>query len=302
MGDNSDEESHVKEIEESSKATYLYKQFVPLPNLSEFVQSYITVIVESRYLTNSNPTIVKRHIWGNEFYSSDSDIVCILQHTGTMKLQEAPPQCKGLAVYFKVARSRSNYTSQFRNGIRSRKNTSFEGHSIKLETVKELDNLGSEEFLAKLASQMPTKAKQVKRKQKHARKSLENDQEMSIVFNLSNDPIYKFNLGEFGDKRSVDCKVSETLLKEVLYLESLANRYEISYDQETKLFAIKRVVDPLFKDLKYMQELKVPLPETDVEDIYKDLKWNEFVWDDQSLVVRDTFKIEYINGYLWIEK
>lgn len=128
------------------------------------------VIVESQYLTNANPAIIKRHIWGNDFYSSDSDIVCILQHSGMIKLQELAPHYKGLAVYFKVAKSRNNYTSQFKNGIRSRKNASFEGHSLKLENIKELVDLGNEQTLAKLASQMPTRPRQVRRKQKEARK------------------------------------------------------------------------------------------------------------------------------------
>lgn len=125
---------------------------------------------------------------------------------------------------------------------------------------------------------------------------------MSIVFNLSCEPIYKFNLGEFGDKRSIDIKVSSTLEKEVLYLESLTNRYEISYDESTKLFAIKEVLEPLLKDLRYMQHHKVPLPESDTKVIFSDLNWNELLWDDKSLEIRDTFKIPYINGYIWIEK
>ena len=274
----------------------------PLPNLSDYIGGYITVIVEGSYLTNSNPALVKRHLWGNEFYSSDSDIVCILQHTGTIKLQELPPSCKGLAVYFKVAKSRSNYTSQFRNGIRSRKNQSFEGHSLKLECIKELDDLGSEQVLAKLASNMPTKTRMRRRKQKDVRKCLNTEQEMSIVFNLSNDPVFNFNLGEFADKRSIDQRVSHVLQKEVLYLESSTTRYEISYDLESQTFTLKEVIEPLLKGLKYMYEVKVPLPEEDTKVIYTGLKWSEFVWDEFSVKIKDNFEIPKINNYLWIDK
>ena len=258
------------------------------------------MVIESDYLTNANPTIIKRHIWGNDFYSSDSDIVCILQHIGVLRLQEIPPAYKGIEVYFKVIKNRSTYISQFKNGIKSRKTQSFEGHSLKFENAKEIDELGSEQQLIKLASLMPTKAREVRRKQKIARKAKEGDQEMSIVFNLSCEPINKFNLGEFGDKRSVNVKVSTNLHQEVLYLESLTKRYELSYCKETKLYQFKEVKDPLFKGLIYMKSKGIPLSDEDVTSIFTDLKWNELVWDEKSLEIRDNFKIPYINGYLFL--
>lgn len=273
-------------------------------------------MVESDYLTNANPTIVKRHIWGNDFYSSDSDVVCILQHVGAMKLKEIPPPYKGIEVYFKVSRSRTTYTSQFKNGIKSRKTQSFEGHSLKFETAQETNDLGTEQQLVKLASLMPIKAKKVRRKQKMARKSKEYDQEMSIVFNLSGEPMNKFSLGEFGDKRSVDIKVSSTIQKEVLYLESLTKRYEISFDKASKLYCkwelvnlltvyvvyqIKEVKEPLLKDLNYLRTKGVPLPDEDVVPIFTDLKWSELIWSEKSLEIRDTFKIPCINGYYYFD-
>ena len=200
---DSEEEAKIKEIEESCKAEFLYKQFVPLPNLSDYIGSYIKIIVESEYLTNSNPAIIKRNIWGNDFYSSDSDIVCILQHAGILKLRDKQPPYKGIAVFFKVSKSRAMYSTQFKNGIRSRKSQAFEGHSLKYEASQQLNDLGNEQDLIRLASKMPNKSKKVRRKQKEARKAIESDQEMSIVFNLSGEPINKFNLGEFGDKRSI---------------------------------------------------------------------------------------------------
>ena len=43
-----------------------------------------------------------------------------------------------------------------RNGIKSRKTTQFEGHSLKLESIVKLDWLGSDEELLALARKMPT--------------------------------------------------------------------------------------------------------------------------------------------------
>ena len=295
----SEEDAKIQELDEQCKAEFLYRPFYPLPSLADYIGSYIKVIVEAEYLTNENPTIIKRHIWGNEFYSSDSDIVCILQHAGVLKLQELPPNYAGIAVYFKVSKSRANYASHFKNGIRSRKSQSFEGHSLKFETAQELYDLGNEQALVKLASQMPTRAKEVRRKQKLTRKAREEEQDMSIVFNLSGEPMNKFNLGEFGDKRSINQKVSENIETEVLYLESMTTRYELSYNPETKLYQLKEVLNPLFKDLQFLRSKGVPLSD-DVKPIYTDLKWSELLWNDKSLEVRGEFKIPYINGYLYI--
>jgi hypothetical protein len=308
--------------------------------LFDYVGAFIKVIVASEYLTNENPAIISRNIWGNDYYSSDSDIVCILQHAGILKLQELPPNYSGLAVYFKVSRSRSNYASHFRNGIRSRKNQSFEGHSLKFETAIELQDLGNEENLKKLAAKMPTRSREIKRKQKQTRKALEEEQDMSIVFNLSGEPINWFNLGEFGDKRSVGLKVSERIETEVLYLEtsstdidikSMPKRYELSYINHKKnskelnihlqssldakdwgksspLYQIKEVLNPLLKDLHYLKSKGVPLPDEDVKPIFTDLKWSEFLWGNKSLIIKarednpeqKDFKIPYINGYLYV--
>lgn len=297
---DAEDEAKIQEIESSCKEEFLYKTYFPLPSLADCMGSYIKIIIESQYLTNENPALVKRHIWGNDFYSSDSDVVCILQHAGVLRLQELPPSYPGLAVYFKVSKNRANYASHFKNGIRSRKNQSFEGHSLKFETAVELDSLGDDQSLRKKASQMPTRAREVRRKQKITRKAQEADQDMSIVFNLSGEPINKFSLGEFGDKRSFGSKVSEILENEVLYLESMSKRYELSYNSTTKLYLIKEVLNPLLKDFQYMKEQGVPLPDSETVMIFNDLKWDELLWNHQSLEIRGTFKIPYINGYIYI--
>ena len=62
---------------------------------------------------------MKRHIFGNEFYTSSSDAVCILIHTGAYKIHSIPPSCGAVSVYFKVAKNRNNYNNCFKNGLKS---------------------------------------------------------------------------------------------------------------------------------------------------------------------------------------
>jgi hypothetical protein len=61
-----------------AKQRFLYKPFVPLPNLSEYLQELIEVRVYSEYLTKFNKAYLKRNFYGQDNYTSDSDIVCIL--------------------------------------------------------------------------------------------------------------------------------------------------------------------------------------------------------------------------------
>jgi len=70
-------------------------------------------------------------------------------------------------------------------------------------------------------------------------------------------------------------------------------------ETEAKFYRVAEVKDPLFKDLDYMRKSGIPLPAPDVKYIFKDLKWDELLWGDTSLKVRDTFKVENINGYIF---
>lgn len=87
-----------------------------------------------------------------------------------------------------------------------------------------------------------------------------NISDMTLTFNLSQEPAFKFSLGEFGDKISQDMKVSERFLKEVLYIESRDTRFEISYDMKKEVFQVMKVNDPYDKGIDFMKSMKnIPL-------------------------------------------
>lgn len=60
------------------KQRYLYKPFIPLPNLQDYIQELIEVRVYAPYLTKFNKAYIKRNFYGTDIYTSDSDAVCIL--------------------------------------------------------------------------------------------------------------------------------------------------------------------------------------------------------------------------------
>ena len=135
------------------EAHFLYKPFFDLPNLSQFVGQFIEVRVERQYLTHFNPAIAKRRLWGNDCYTSNSDIVCILIHCGAYRIRAEEPDCAGVSVFFKVSRNRTNYNNIYKNGLKSRKtsNQNYEGHSIKFEGVVELDEFKPDSNLVSLS-------------------------------------------------------------------------------------------------------------------------------------------------------
>ena len=57
---------------------YLYKPFVLLPDLTDLISKTIEVRVHKVYITKFNKAVQYQQFYGNDFYSSDSDVVCIL--------------------------------------------------------------------------------------------------------------------------------------------------------------------------------------------------------------------------------
>jgi hypothetical protein len=57
-----------------------------------------------------------------------------LQHQGVINLIDREPiDFDGIAALFKVARARTNYPNLYKNGIKSRKKTHYEGNAIKFD-------------------------------------------------------------------------------------------------------------------------------------------------------------------------
>lgn len=57
---------------------FLYKPFVPLPDLQPYSNNYIEIRVHKCYVTRSNRAFKERLFYGQDQYTSDSDIVCVM--------------------------------------------------------------------------------------------------------------------------------------------------------------------------------------------------------------------------------
>lgn len=127
----------------------------------------------------------------------------------------------------------------------------------------------------------------------------------ALIFNLSLEPAYVFNLATFAEKLNddhvVNGRISLKLQDSVLYIESDSARFEIckkptSHDVASLMqpsgiakFRISLVLNPLLKDNSYMGKVRKPLEESDegsIKVIDNELDWSDFIWGESSLVVK----------------
>ena len=89
---------------------FLYRPMTPLPDLSEHTMKHIEVRVHKAYVSRQNKAFRYRNFFGVDQYTSDSDIVCILQHTGQIRVPDLETDDKTFEAYsviFKVLRNRA---------------------------------------------------------------------------------------------------------------------------------------------------------------------------------------------------
>ena len=132
-------------------------------------------------------------------------------------------------------RSRNAYNSVYRNGIKSlKKKGTYEGNCIKFEGYENLKFLGEEEKLKHMAEVMPNRIDNVPSIKRMIKMNQKKKIQVSkladvakkvvwpaLVFNLSIEPAFMFNICVFGDKSSdVQSRTSYLTQKQVIYLET----------------------------------------------------------------------------------
>ncbi|KAL4507282.1 hypothetical protein ABPG72_002075 [Tetrahymena utriculariae] len=292
----------TKPTKKLSSKFYLYKEGVKLPDLSEQLNQTIEVRVSKEYIHRFNKQYLSRNIWGSENYTSDSDIVCILIHHGFVKFDQSELQkdskYAGVQVTFTVSKNRKTYVSQEKNNITSRANKSYQGYTIKPNSCNFITNLGSQEDLNRNAALMctPVGRKKIKPNYVLQPRNILPIPEVNIIFNLSNDPAYKYCIINFCDK-SDESKdwMSHKLQTHALYIENDKERYEISRVPEGEMnlvnefdaYKLSRVKDPQLLDNEEMQKQNIPLSPNMVELIHTDLDWSDFKWGSNVLIIKD---------------
>ena len=259
--------------------------------------------IAAAYLTKFNKAYAQRNFFGTDIYTSESDAVCVLQHsTGFRVGDEEPQDFEAVAVFFRVVKGRNNYTSSLKNGIRSRKFGQFDGHSLKFESCEFLKRLGAPAELTAMTLAMPT---HLEPQELHGRRKAALRTRLlcarlpdaayraivpAIVFSLSLEPVLAFQLSTFADKsEDLTQRTVHRLQDSVLYLETDRDRFEVlrlktQAEQQSVLFRLARVRRPLRSNNE--PGSKRPLPEDQLEVMASDLDWAEFLWAEHSLKAR----------------
>ena len=161
-------------LDKEAKERFLYKPFYSLPDLAPYLGEIIEVRVASEFLSSLNKAYIENRIWGSDIYTSDSDMVCVLQHNGIYNINDyTPTEIEGLSIYLRVSKARAAYNSSLKNGVRSKKLNNFQGHSIKVEGYFPRKFLGTEEELKELAARMPSNS-EYKRKKPNPQRLADN--------------------------------------------------------------------------------------------------------------------------------
>jgi hypothetical protein len=144
----------------------------------------------------------KRVLYGSEVYTSDSDAVAMLQHTGLIDLPKTSYELPygGVSLYVRVTKGRSNYTSTLKNRIRSRKCTNYEGHSLKPESIQALSHIGKIDELIEMASRMPSEFPRTRTKPSLNMHGTKLIPATLMIFNLSFEPCSIYTLDLLAEK------------------------------------------------------------------------------------------------------
>ena len=302
-------------LDKQAKEHFLYKPFYSLPDLTPYVGEIIEVRVAAEFLSSLNKAYVENRIWGSDIYTSDSDMVCVLQHSGYYNINDyIPTEIEGLSIYLRVSKGRAAYNSSLKNGVRSKKLNNYHGHSIKVEGFSDRTFLGTEEELKSMAARMPSNS-EYKRKKPNPQRLADNMYytEFNMVFNLSFEMWLAYSLPAICDKgRDFKDFTSYRLKKNVLYIETANQRFEISLNfmdhnnddylfEEYETYKIAEVLDPIEKDNDFMREEKIPLDDKYVKVLFNMVDWHDLLWGENSLKIKD-FEINGIKCFNYYQK
>lgn len=298
--------------------------------------SIIKVFIAIKYIVGFDSK-ANVSVWGTNTYTDDSDLIAACIHDGSLKLEEIEkrnPSPAGICVTLKIDGSQRRYPGNVRNGIKSQTWANYQGNSFSIIKVRFIDPELSRNNNGKNNNNTATtynnnnsssNANSVRKRRNEERFKKLFLPNVTVVFNLSNEPCLKYSLNTVADKGFEDNTLtSYRLLTEVMFVETHNCRFELSLHEKTDpsigtvaqdqsntnasnnnnvpsltsangngssyRYRWARVLFPHTLDMGRLSSLELPLADDQVELIYDELKWSEFQWSSQSVTVRN---VEY---------
>ncbi|PNH12375.1 hypothetical protein TSOC_000649 [Tetrabaena socialis] len=269
-----------------------YRAEEPLAGLQDHFKKgelQIEVVIPPEHMTKDNKRVKARQIWGDTVYTSDSDLVAVLMHMGFYAhyLSHPPNTVAEFRAQLKLMPPQEKYNSRARF-VKSRlwcsPGDGCSGTTIDLQPCVD-------EVPAPYPTVQPLVSdRQITTRTTGAKSKV--SQEVSIQFNLCNEPWLKYTLSAIADKGMKHSGwTSARLRSEVLFLETNSERFQLccvsTSDDPSKgkdLFSFARCKAPL--PISLLQKTGVPQPAELVDVVDKDIDWEEIQWGVSSLHLR----------------
>lgn len=271
----------------------LYSPGELLPPLQHYFGSLLEVRVPGEHLSLSNPQVVSRQLWGSQGeYTSDSDVVAILYHSG-IQMAANPAYLK---VYLAISTGKGEYLASNSNGIQSR---AWSQHAVTLSVDHVSPFFRTPETEDQVATSFPM--------MDLSSIILPNT---TMKFNLSNDLSLQYDLTLLCDRGTEREKWTSYKLKSfILFLETATDRYELCKDGVKKkndktydTYRWSQVKQPLFlsqskfgrfskiADTTFITpestSISLPLPQDHLTVLHTNLDWSDFLWGSDSLQLK----------------
>ncbi|EIE23592.1 hypothetical protein COCSUDRAFT_66002 [Coccomyxa subellipsoidea C-169] len=261
-------------------------------------------------MSNGNRQVRARQLWGNEVYTQDSDLVAVLMHCGFYNhaLSAPPASAAHVRAVVQPLPPQPAYHSRARNSIRSRAwGAAVEGCSYRVEKCALVSRSGVLTDLEPspdgAAAVVPTftpaqyeRAMNTRAAASSMERRQRTMQEVTIQYNLCNEPWLKYSMAAVADRGLKPSQwTSARLHKEVLFLETLRERYELS---RVDTPAAAAPADPppgeVFRWARcrriltqaHMRRVGMPLPEAHLDILEPALAWEDLQWSPTGVAVK----------------
>ncbi|XP_058186230.1 uncharacterized protein LOC131303396 [Rhododendron vialii] len=298
----------------------------------------LEIRISAEHVTATNRQVRGGQLWGTDVYTYDSDLVAILMHTGYCRptASPPPPAIQELRATVRVLPPQDCYISTLRNNVRSRAWGAAIGCSYRVERCcivkKGGGTIALEPCLTHTSTLEPTLAPVVVERTMTTRAAASNAlrqqrfvREVTIQYNLCNEPWIKYSLSIVADKGLKKPLYTSARLKkgEVLYLETHSRRYELCFTGERMVKATSSQMhdmeiersqshnlhsakverggaidgDSVFINVfrwshckkpipqKLMLSIGIPLPLEHLEVLEENLDWEDIQWSQTGVFI-----------------
>lgn len=299
-----DDSERIKAARPAQCPVLFYKDTEPLQGLPELFNaggegSLVEVFIQPDYMSKDNRRVKARQIWGDVRYTPDSDVVAVLMHMGyyVHYVSHPPASVAEFRVLLRLLPPQEKYFSKARF-VKSRAwSSSNEGCSYEVHKCWLVTRVGTvielrpcvDEVPAPYPTVLPQGAdRQVQTRTGKGKQS----QEVTVQFNLCNEPWLKYTLSAIADKGLKPASFTAARLHhEVLFLETHRERYQICSagsagegDALKEVYTLARCKAPL--PITLLRKVGVPMPAELVEVVESGVEWEELKWGVASMHVR----------------